>query len=101
MRSNGLKTAPRIAPDTLSSRRDGDLEQRIGTSAEASTSLDDHLFEARANAQAILKVVEAMERADSPDAAMLAALSSVREAFGWAYGTFWALDEGEQVLRFT
>ncbi len=29
-----------------------------------------------------------------------AALSSVREAFGWIYGTFWKLHPEEQVLRF-
>ena len=72
-----------------------------GRADESNDALEAQLEEARGNARAILKVVESLEHADSTDAAMLAALGSVREAFGWTYGTFWTLDEGERVLRFS
>ena len=98
---NGLKTALESASDNLLRGSVSDLGSRVGQDEEAKVALETHLQEARQNAQAILKVVESLEHADSPDAAMLAALNSVREAFGWAYGTFWALDEKERVLYFT
>ena len=34
------------------------------------------------------------------DEAMRAALDTVREAFGWAYGSYWNLDSKENALRF-
>ena len=98
---NGPKRTLRSAADAPRGVHDGDIESRVSRTDEANAIIETHLEEARQNARAILQVVESMEHADSPDAAMLAALNSVREAFGWAYGTFWALDEGQQVLHFT
>ena len=68
--------------------------------ARSTTHLKARLAEAGENTAAILKVVEALDQADSVDKALLAALNTVREAFGWVYGTFWTFDEGERVLRF-
>ena len=38
----------------------------------------------------------------APDAptALRAALETVRSAFGWAYGSYWALDEADRTLKF-
>jgi hypothetical protein len=41
-----------------------------------------------------------MGGAGDPASALKAALDTVREAFGWAYGSYWELDESARVLRF-
>jgi GAF domain-containing protein len=45
-------------------------------------------------------VVAKLGEAPDVDAALRIALESVRTAFGWANGSYWALDETENVLRF-
>ena len=39
-------------------------------------------------------------RPQRPRDVITAALSSVREAFGWSYGSFWEVDPDDQALRF-
>ena len=49
---------------------------------------------------AVTNVVTALgESHDSPSALRIA-LDSVRTAFGWAYGSYWEIDGGQNVLRF-
>ncbi len=98
---NGHKTALRPMPVPPAEDHDGDEEVRRDHPDGSTDHLEAQLAESRENVAAIFKVVEALEDAETPDAAMLAALNSVREAFGWTYGTFWTLDEKERVLRFT
>ncbi|WP_432524125.1 methyl-accepting chemotaxis protein [Kineococcus sp. SYSU DK006] len=50
--------------------------------------------------EAVTTVVTAVGEAQSEDDALRRALEVVREAFGWAYGSYWALDEGSGTLRF-
>jgi methyl-accepting chemotaxis protein len=45
----------------------------------------------------VAKVGEARDE----QTALRIALETVRTAFGWAYGSFWALDKADNVLRFT
>ena len=97
---NGHKTALRPMPVPPAEDHDGDNGLRRTHAGASTTHLKARLAEAGENTAAILKVVEALNRADSVDKALLAALNTVREAFGWVYGTFWTFDEGERVLRF-
>ncbi len=56
--------------------------------------------ETAADIRAVNQLLVAVGRARSLSDVITAALSSVREAFGWTYGTFWKLHPEEQVLRF-
>ncbi len=51
--------------------------------------------------QAINNLVERMGTAQTADHAVRLALDSVRETFGWAYGSFRQLNEAKQVLKTT
>lgn len=56
--------------------------------------------EIASNATAVNSVLEALGRTTNPREAVLAVLNTVREAFGWAYGSYWVLDRKEKVLKF-
>jgi GAF domain-containing protein len=49
---------------------------------------------------AVAEVAKSLGQAKDPRAAVRTALDTVRAAFGWAYGSYWELDEEERVLRF-
>jgi GAF domain-containing protein len=49
---------------------------------------------------AVTTVVTELGAARDQQSALRIALDTVREAFGWAYGSYWALDESANVLRF-
>ncbi|WP_347060172.1 methyl-accepting chemotaxis protein [Blastococcus sp. HT6-30] len=49
---------------------------------------------------AVTVVVTKVGEARDEGSALRIALEAVRTAFGWAYGSFWALDEADDVLRF-
>jgi methyl-accepting chemotaxis protein len=57
--------------------------------------------EATQNTQAVLRVVEALGAANTVPEAIQAALDTVRTSFGWAYGSYWTLDQAENALRFS
>ncbi|QOV92462.1 GAF domain-containing protein [Humisphaera borealis] len=44
--------------------------------------------------------MEAVGAAKNPDEAAAAALTSVRSAFGWAYGSYWKVDAADNTLKF-
>ncbi|RZS77908.1 GAF domain-containing protein [Motilibacter rhizosphaerae] len=50
---------------------------------------------------ALTEVVSSVGDAGTEHEAIRMALDSVRKAFGWAYGSYWALDDREQVLHFS
>src|SRR4051812_6870837 len=62
------------------------------TTAQLRENLDDQ--------NAVTTVVAEVGEATDEPTALRVALESVRTAFGWAYGSFWALDETENVLTF-
>nr|WP_030435368.1 GAF domain-containing protein [Actinoplanes subtropicus] len=66
----------------------------------ASAELEAELAEARADVEAVTAIMKAMETAPSPEKAIGAALTLVRQRFGWAYGSYWQLDTAAKVLRF-
>ncbi|MGY1604442.1 methyl-accepting chemotaxis protein [Geodermatophilus sp. SYSU D00815] len=61
-------------------------------SAALQESLDDRV--------AVTTVVSRVGEARDEATALRVALDTVRTAFGWAYGSFWALDTDARVLRF-
>lgn len=64
-------------------------------------SIQAQLDEANANSGAIMQVVEAISRAKTPAEAIKAALATVKDAFNWAYGSYWQFDPKENALRFS
>ncbi|MCX6587330.1 MAG: GAF domain-containing protein [Acidobacteria bacterium] len=50
--------------------------------------------------EAINRVLDAMGRATTVSQAIGSGLEIVREAFGWAYGSYWSVDQAAQVLQF-
>ncbi len=58
------------------------------------------LREAVDDRMAVAEVAKRLGQAQDARAAVRTALDTVRAAFGWAYGSYWELDEEERVLRF-
>jgi len=54
-----------------------------------------------ANTTAVNQLLLALARARTVRDVVTAALGSVREAFGWSYGSFWEVQAEEQALRFS
>ncbi len=50
--------------------------------------------------EAVSTVIRQMTEATSRDEALRSALETIRADFDWQYGSFWSLDEEENVLRF-
>ena len=66
-------------------------------------SADDgsQLKEAQENLAAVFSVVEALGKATTTHEALTSALDTVKNAFGWAYGSFWKYDPAQNNLRFS
>ncbi|MGI4893739.1 MAG: GAF domain-containing protein, partial [Janthinobacterium lividum] len=64
---------------------------REQTLAQAATAKD---------RSAVTTVVSRIGACKDEESALAVALDTVRDAFGWGYGSFWALDEEANVLRF-
>jgi methyl-accepting chemotaxis protein len=56
--------------------------------------------ETGADVRAVNQLLLALGRSRTASEVITAALSSVREAFGWSYGSFWAVHPEDQTLRF-
>ncbi len=52
------------------------------------------------DAGAIRQVLEAVSKATNVEDAMRITLDTVKESFGWAYGSYWNVDPQENVLKF-
>ena len=72
---------------------------KSGRSENASTD-GALLAEARENASALGAVVRALSGVSTAEEAAKAALDSIRQCFGWAYGSHWKVDPADNVLRF-
>lgn len=67
----------------------------------SSTHLEADLEEARRNSQAVLAVVTCLQTLpEERDEGIRKALDAVRDAFGWAYASFWEIKPGQRVLSF-
>ena len=56
--------------------------------------------DAMADANAFNKTLSVLAGATSREEAIQRTLDAVREEFGWAYGSFWAIDESDGLLHF-
>ncbi|MGY1745547.1 methyl-accepting chemotaxis protein [Blastococcus sp. SYSU D00695] len=74
---------------------------RVAAHARRSALTAAQLRETLNDREAVTTVVRRVGEARDEQTAMRTALETVRTAFGWAYGSFWALDEQEGVLRFS
>ncbi len=63
-------------------------------------SLQQSLTEAEQNTQALIALTQELSKATEIEQTILAALSIVQSHFGWAYGSYWKLDQNEHVLKF-
>jgi methyl-accepting chemotaxis protein len=57
--------------------------------------------EAAADTAAVNQLLSSLGSASSVDAAVQIALDTVRSEFGWAYGSYWTIDQADQKLKFT
>jgi methyl-accepting chemotaxis protein len=82
-RLNALRTVGQLVSSTFERLRD--------MTRQAETARD---------TAALNRVLEAMGRATTVAQAIGGGLDIVREAFGWAYGSYWQVDPATQTLRF-
>ncbi|WP_254781990.1 methyl-accepting chemotaxis protein [Modestobacter sp. DSM 44400] len=73
---------------------------RIAANARRSALDKAQLRETLDDRVAVTTVVTELGAAHDQQSACSIALDTVRKAFGWAYGSYWALDESANVLRF-
>ncbi len=73
---------------------------RVAAHARRSALATAALKENLNDRQAVTTVVSEVSGARDQAAALRIALDTVRTAFGWAYGSYWALDPVQDVLRF-
>jgi GAF domain-containing protein len=74
---------------------------RVAAHARRSALTAAQLQETLHDREAVTTVVGRVGEARDEQSAMRTALETVRTAFGWAYGSYWALDEEADVLRFS
>jgi GAF domain-containing protein len=73
---------------------------RVLTMARRQAVATHELRETADDRTAMTTVVTRVGEAQDADTALRVALETVRTAFGWAYGSYWALDPESDVLRF-
>jgi methyl-accepting chemotaxis protein len=56
--------------------------------------------EAAADTTAVNKVLSSLAAAQSADAAVQSTLDTVRNEFGWVYGSYWTVDPADRLLKF-
>ncbi|TXR57664.1 GAF domain-containing protein [Quadrisphaera setariae] len=72
------------------------IAAQVGEVARAGAAIAETLHDR----EAVTTVVTRLNSAHTPEQALRTALDEVRSSFGWAYGSFWSLDEQAGVLRF-
>ena len=82
-RLDALRTVGRLVSAALGRIRESDRQQ-----------------ETAANTAAVNSVLESVGRAKTVNEAVTAALNTVKDRFGWAYGSYWPLDRKANALTF-
>jgi methyl-accepting chemotaxis protein len=72
------------------------LAQAISQTVSSITTVKD----SDENTQALFEVVNSISKSTSPENAITLALNAVKHCFGWAYGSYWTLDEAGKYLQF-
>ena len=86
-------------PVRVSTLVDGSAD-RIGFSVEWVAASDAKEAPTSDDIVALGRVIDGIAAASSREEAARSALVAVKEAFGWAYGSFWAVDPEGRALRF-
>ena len=73
---------------------------RIAEQARNSAVAAAELRQVAADREAVTNVVTALGEARDSASALRIALDAVRTAFGWAYGSYWEIDDADHLLRF-
>jgi len=73
---------------------------RLLSAARKAAVARTELLQSLNDRQAVTTVVTEIGAAVDQTSALRTALDTVRDSFGWAYGSYWALDETANVLRF-
>jgi methyl-accepting chemotaxis protein len=92
-----------VAKGDLTQSLDATSTDEVGRLAAAMNTTVSALRSAREAAKdltAVTQVKADVAQAKTVAGAVDAALASVRGAFGWAYGSYWKLDESARILRF-
>lgn len=82
-------------------RREPAANQSSRSNTRPQARGEDALTEAKANARAMIKLIETLENAISVDSAVVGVLETVREQFNWAYGSYWTVDPSDHALHFS
>ena len=86
----------RRGPDSLGSGWSGQ-ETRIESASEPVAAI---AGSGDADARALIAAINAITRSDTAEDVIRATLNTIREAFGWAYGSYWAISEDRRELVF-
>ncbi|WP_457072781.1 MULTISPECIES: GAF domain-containing protein [unclassified Modestobacter] len=73
---------------------------RFGANRQAGEDTTALLAEARSDVTAVTRVLVALGGARTEDEVARAALDTVREEFGWAYGSYWRISPDDHALHF-
>ncbi len=73
---------------------------RIAEQARFTALAAAELRQVAADRLAVTNVVTTLGSAADPSSTLRVALDAVRTAFGWAYGSYWEVDEQDNVLKF-
>jgi methyl-accepting chemotaxis protein len=93
-----IKSEGKVVPGKTSRRISSPLE--IPEELTIQADLELKYEEATANTQAVLRLVSTLAEAKTVEDAVSRALDTVRDAIGWAYGSYWAVDRADKALKF-
>ncbi len=79
----------------------GRMAAAVNTAIASMREANGRLSDTAVDGKATSKVLEDVGLARTAEQAIKVALEEVRSAFGWAYGSYWALDPAENVLKFS
>ncbi|MCZ2804721.1 GAF domain-containing protein [Modestobacter sp. VKM Ac-2983] len=74
---------------------------RIVASRRSTVDQGAELVEARSDVTAVTRVLTALDRATTCEEVARVALDTVRDSFGWAYGSYWMVAPEDGQLHFT
>jgi methyl-accepting chemotaxis protein len=93
----GATEARRVRPGELRSRSDNTNASSAGKAARARTGAR----EERSQTDILVTLIDVVGRATNSRDVVSLALTTVREGLGFAYGSFWSLDQESQSLKFS
>lgn len=96
MSTHSMKHAHKVVATDERRRSGGDRRKSKGKDANLEAMRD-----TVQNSEAVSRVLRELGRAETVDDAVRTVLDTIRDGFGWAYGSFWALDKADKALKFS